>query len=233
MSSGISVIIPTWNEAVALPRLLDSLAACRPVPDEVLVADCGSSDGTVTIARERATLVAATAGRGEQQNAGAGAASGEILWFLHADCAPPPSATAEILAAIALGAAGGCFRIALLVEERVRHPLLPAIERGINARTRWTRTGTGDQGIFVRRELFRQAGGFPPWPLFEDVALFSHIAALGRMEICKGPLVTSARRWLAGGPARTMALMWGLRLGYLAGVPASQLAGHWPSTSGA
>jgi hypothetical protein len=69
--------------------------------------------------------------------------------------------------------------------------------------------------------------------LFEDIALFSRIAALGRMEICKGPLVTSARRWLAGGPARTMALMWGLRLGYLAGVPASRLADHWPSTSGA
>ena len=227
MAAAISVVIPTWNEAATLPRLLDALAACRPAPVEVVVADGGSIDGTTTIASERATLLAAPLGRGAQQNAAAGAAHGEILWFLHADCRPPPSATAEILAAVAVGAPGGCFLIAFPRDESGRHRLLPAIERGINARTRWTRTGTGDQGIFVRRDVFERLGGFPEWPLFEDVALFSDLTRLGRPAVCKGPLVTSARRWLAGGPARTMVRMWALRLGYLTGIPATRLARRW------
>jgi rSAM/selenodomain-associated transferase 2 len=216
-----------------LPRLLDALAACRPAPCEVLVADGGSTDGTGEIARERATLVSTPWGRGAQQNSGAHEARGEVLWFLHADCVPAPAATSELLASIVLGASGGCFLIAFPAEERARHRLLLAIERGINARTRWTRSGTGDQGIFARRDAFLRAGGFPPWPLFEDVAFFSRLTTIGRAEICKGPLVTSARRWLKHGPARTMALMWALRLGYLAGVSPARLSHRWNPSRGA
>lgn len=229
MSSGISVVVPAWNEARRLPRLLGALEACHPAPDEVLVADGGSTDATAGVARERATLVPSPRGRALQQNSGARAARGRVLWFLHADCVPPPAATAEILAAVGSGAPGGCFLIAFPAEERSRHPLLPLIERGINARTRWTASGTGDQGIFVRRDAFLRLGGFPQWPLFEDVGLFSRLAALGRPALCRGPLVTSARRWLAGGPARTTALMWGLRLAYMAGVPPARLARRWRS----
>jgi len=223
----LSVVIPALNEEARLPRLLDALDASHPAPDEVVVVDGGSTDATSEIARARARLVTAPRGRASQQNAGAGAARGDVLWFLHADCVPPPAATAEIAAAIELGAPGGCFLVAFGESERRRHPLLPAIERGINARTRWTRTGTGDQGIFVRRDVFRRMGGFPPWPLFEDVALFAGLRAAGRPAVCRGPLVTSARRWLAHGPARVMALMWGLRLAYLAGVPPARLARWW------
>ena len=197
------------------------------------MVDGGSGDGTTAIARERARLIPAARGRGRQQNAGAAAASGEILWFLHADRRPPVRATAEILAAVVVGASGGCFRIAFPVAERHRHRLLPAIERGINARTRWTRTGTGDQGIFVRRDVFERLGGFPDWPLFEDVALFSELVRQARTTICKGPLVISARRWLTGGPARTMVLMWGLRLGYWAGASPERLAHRWRSVPAA
>ncbi|MBW3660896.1 MAG: glycosyltransferase, partial [Gemmatimonadetes bacterium] len=155
----IAVIVPTWNEASRLPRLLDALERCRPRPAEVVVADGGSGDRTRELARARARLVHASRGRASQQNAGAAAASTEILWFLHADSIPPPDAPAQIAAAAADGAPGGAFRIAFHPEERTRSPLLPVIERGIDIRTRVTRTATGDQGIFVRRRVFDAIGG--------------------------------------------------------------------------
>ncbi len=227
MAVTLSVVIPVWNEASRLPRLLDALEGSRPPPAEVVVVDGGSTDGTTEVADSRARVLRAPRGRATQQNAGAAEARGEVLWFLHADCAPAPDATAEIAAATLLGAPGGCFLIAFPPAERARHPLLPAIEHGINARTRWTRTGTGDQGIFVRRDVFRRMGGFPPWPLFEDVELFARIRRAGRPAVCAGPVETSARRWLAGGPVRVMALMWSLRLAYVAGVPPERLARRW------
>lgn len=207
--------------------MLDALALCRPPVVDVVVADGGSDDPTREIARRRARVVDAPRGRASQQNAGAAAVAGDVLWFLHADCFPPPEATAQIARAIADGAPGGAFRIAFPAEERSGHPLLPWIERGIDARTVVTRTATGDQGIFLRRAAFEAIGGFPDLPLFEDVSLFAALARRGRPAICPGPLVTSARRWLEGGPARTMARMWALRIGWWLGVDPARLAGWW------
>ncbi|HET9334165.1 MAG TPA: TIGR04283 family arsenosugar biosynthesis glycosyltransferase [Gemmatimonadota bacterium] len=223
----ISVVVPAWNEAERLPRLLDALERCDPPPCEVIVADGGSEDGTAGLAARRATLVRAPRGRASQQNAAAKIASGDALWFVHADSVPAPSALAEILSALDDGARGGCFRIAFPPAERAAHPLMPWIERGINLRTLVTRRGTGDQGLFARADAFRQAGGFPPWPLFEDVALASAIGGSGRFAVCRGPLETSARRWLRHGAARTTALMWALRIAYLAGTPPHRLARIW------
>ncbi|MDX1661734.1 MAG: TIGR04283 family arsenosugar biosynthesis glycosyltransferase, partial [Gemmatimonadota bacterium] len=211
-----------------LPSLLDALEGSRPGLSEIVVADAGSEDATVEIARSRGcrTLVAPR-GRASQLNAGAAATDAGVLWFLHADTVPPPDATREILDAVEAGAPGGAFRVAFPPEERAAHPLLPVIERGIDVRTRATRTATGDQGIFARRSAFDAVGGFPDWPLFEDVAFFSALREVGRPAICPGPLRTSARRWIDEGPARTMARMWALRLGYWAGVSPRRLAGWW------
>lgn len=229
MSAGLSVgvVVPTWNEALRLPALLDALEACRPAPGDVVVADGGSVDATLERARGRARSIRAPRGRASQQNAGAEVARGDVVWFLHADSRPSPGAVGEILKEIERGAPGGCFRIAFPPEERRRHPLLPLIERGINARTVAVRAGTGDQGLFVRRDVFRRIGGFPPWPLFEDVRLATEIRRAGRPAICAGPLVTSARRWIEHGVVRTMARMWALRLGYILGVPPPRLARAW------
>jgi rSAM/selenodomain-associated transferase 2 len=223
----VSVVVPAWNEVERLPRLLDALERCDPPPHEVIVADGGSEDGTAELAAPRAAVICAPRGRASQQNAAARVASGDALWFVHADCVPAPSALAEIVGAIDNGAHGGCFRIAFPPAERAAHPLVPWIERGINLRTLVTRRGTGDQGLFTRADAFRRAGGFPSWPLFEDVALASAIGESGRFAICRGPLQTSARRWLRHGAARTMALMWALRIAYLAGTPPDRLARLW------
>lgn len=169
-------------------------------------------------------------GRASQQNAGAAVAGGRVLWFLHADSAPPPRAVAEIVEAVASGAPGGCFLVEFPAEERRRGRLLSLIQLGINVRTRLSRSGTGDQGIFVRRDVFDRIGGFPEWPLFEDVALFSALRRVGGPAVCRGPLVTSARRWLQEGEARTMARMWALRLGYWAGISPERLARAWRDT---
>lgn len=224
---GVSVIVPVWNEARRLPRLLDALETCEPGPLEIVVADGGSDDGSVDLARGRARVIEAERGRASQLQAGAEAARGEILWFLHADTLPPRHAVRELGEATEAGAAGGCFRIEFPAEERDRHPLLHVVERGIEARTRITRSGTGDQGIFVRRAVFRRVGGYPPWPLFEDVALSAAIRRAGRFAVCPGPLVTSGRRFIRGGVARTMLRMWSLRIGYALGVSPSTLARRW------
>jgi rSAM/selenodomain-associated transferase 2 len=223
----VSVVIPAWNEAERLPRLLNALERCKPAAHEVIVVDGGSDDGTQDRARSRARLIQAPRGRARQQNAGAREATGDVLWFLHADCVPAPSAVGEIRTVIASGSPGGCFLIAFPREERTLHPLVPWIERGINARTRVTLKGTGDQGIFARRDVFFAAGGFPVWPLFEDVALAAGLRRAGRPAVCPGPLETSARRWLRHGVGRTMALMWALRLAYLAGASPESLARRW------
>ncbi|HET6616458.1 MAG TPA: TIGR04283 family arsenosugar biosynthesis glycosyltransferase [Gemmatimonadota bacterium] len=227
----LSVVVPAWNEAERLPRLLDALERCRPAPHEVIVVDGGSLDGTRELADGRAAVIDAPRGRSSQLNAGARHAAGDALWFVHADSVPGPAAVAEIGRALDCGAPGGCFRIAFPPEERAVHPLVPWIERGINLRTRVTRRGTGDQGIFVRRDVFVAAGGFPAWPLFEDVALAAAIGGAGRSAVCRGPLLTSARRWLRHGVARTMGVMWTLRLGYAAGVAPDRLERLWRRTA--
>jgi rSAM/selenodomain-associated transferase 2 len=223
----VSVIIPAWNEARRLPRLLDALSRCSPAPHEVIVVDGGSSDGTALIGRGRARVIPAERGRARQQNAGARASTGAVLWFLHADSRPPPDAIGQIRSALDGGAPGGCFRIAFPRDEWTDHPLLRPVAFGINARTRVTGTGTGDQGIYVRREVFDGIGGFPDWPLFEDVALASRLGRFGRPAVSAGPLETSARRWVDQGIVRTTLRMWALRAGYLLGVPPSRLARHW------
>ena len=223
----VSVVVPAWNEIERLPRLLDALERCDPAPCEVLVADGGSEDGTAELAARRAGLVRAPRGRASQQNAAARIAVGDVLWFVYADSVPPASAVAEIARALGGGATGGCFRIRFPAHERAAHPLLPWIERGIDLRTRATRRGTGDQGLFARADVFREVGGFPEWPLFEDVALAAAIARAGSFAVCRGPLETSARRWLRHGATRTMVLMWALRLAYLAGAPPQRLSRVW------
>jgi rSAM/selenodomain-associated transferase 2 len=154
-------------------------------------------------------------------NAGATVAQGDVLLFLHADTRLPPGCAAPL--ARALGdpdAVGGRFDVRLDASGLAYR----IIERAISLRSRLTGVATGDQAIFVRRDVFERLGGYPPLPLMEDIALCRALKRAGRLVALRETVLTSARRWQRDGVARTVLLMWALRAAYYAGVPPERLA---------
>lgn len=221
----ISVIIPALNEAALITEVLRALAPLRRRGHEVIVVDGGSSDATPALAAPLADRVLyAARGRASQMNAGARAAEGGVLWFLHADTVPPPDADGLILAALAQGGSGwGYFDVRLSGS----HALLRMVAHLMNLRSRLSGIATGDQGIFVRREVFERAGGFPEIPLMEDIALSRMLKKHSRPARIAQNLVTSSRRWEQQGMWRTIRLMWHLRLAYFLGADPQKLAGQY------
>jgi len=226
----ISVIIPTLDEEGAISRAIRS---CREAgPCEVIVADGGSRDRTVEIARELAdAVVDAPRGRAGQMNAGAAAAHGEALLFLHADtCLPAESASAVVDALRDPAVIGGAFRIRLAASPaagRYVRGMLRITGLMIGARAIVTRAYTGDQAIFVRTETFRAVGGYPGVPLMEDVELSRRMRRAGNTVLLPLPVASSGRRFEAWGPLRTVFFMWGLRIGYLLGRTPARCAETW------
>jgi len=177
----LSVIVPTRNEAPHIGACLDALAPLRAQGHEVIVVDGGSADATLAHARGRADLVIdAARGRASQMNAGAAAAHGDVLVFLHADTRLPPDAATAISAALGRGARWGRFDATLHGEAT----LLPVVAKAMNLRSRVTGIATGDQAIFVTRAAFDAAGGFPPLPLMEDVALSTRLKRVAGRPAC-------------------------------------------------
>ena len=218
----LSVIIPALNEATVIESLLSSLQVLRERSVELILVDGGSRDATVDLARPLVDqLIESAPGRARQMNAGAGSAQGEMFWFLHADSVVTPRHGEAIIASLRQGGAGwGRFDITL----SGRQPLLRVVEFMINVRSRLTGIATGDQGIFVRRDLFEAVGGFVELPLMEDIQLSSRLRERGRPVCLQPRLVTSSRRWEERGILRTILLMWQLRLAYTLGADPWQLA---------
>ena len=217
----LSVIVPALNEAEGIAATLASLQPLRARGHEVLVVDGGSTDGTPERAAPLADRVLRSApGRALQQNAGARAATGDVLLFLHADTRLPAGAERRVLEGVAAGRGWGRFDVRLTG----RHPLLRVVERMISLRSRLTGIATGDQAIFVRRDWFEAAGGFSEIPLMEDVALSRALRRRGRPLCLRDPVTTSSRRWESRGIVRTIVLMWRLRLAYALGADPRRLA---------
>ena len=213
----LSIIVPTLNEAARIGAALEALAPLRAHGHEVIVVDGGSDDATVDLARPLADRVLTSArGRALQMNAGARAARGEALLFLHADSQLPARADELILRALARSAWGRFD-----VEIESRHPLLKVVAAAMNLRSRLSGIATGDQAIFVRRDAFP---GFPQIALMEDIALSRVLKRRGRPASLRERARTSARRWEARGVLRTIFLMWRLRLLYALGVAPQRLA---------
>jgi rSAM/selenodomain-associated transferase 2 len=218
----LSIIIPALDEGEAIAAALDRLAELRSLGVEVIVVDGGSRDATVQRARLRAdAVIVASRGRAVQMNAGAEKAAGDVLLFLHADTRLPPAAEHVVLNALARsGRVWGRFD----VEIEGTHPLLPMIAFCMNMRSRVTGIATGDQAIFVRRDAFQAAGGYPQIALMEDIALCKRLKRIGAPLCLRERVVTSGRRWERNGIFSTMVLMWGLRLAYFFGADPGKLA---------
>ena len=217
----LGIVMPVLDEAGTLSPRLRALQALRRRGVQVVVVDGGSQDGTPAIAREHADLVlSAPRGRAAQMNAGAAACPAEVLLFLHADTALPDQADALVRRAARDPSAWGRFDVRIDSPRRA----LRLVEHMMNLRSRWTGIATGDQAMFVRRELFDQVGGFPDLPLMEDIALSRLLKRHARPVCLRQRVSTSARRWERHGVWRTVLLMWRLRLAYFLGADPRQLA---------
>lgn len=217
----LSIVMPVLNEAARIAAALDALQPYRARGVEIVVADGGSDDATRDLARALADVVViAPRGRASQMNAGAKAARGDVLLFLHADTTLPVAA--DMLATEGLAQSkrewgrfdvgfdsGGLLRIVALM---------------MNARSRLTSICTGDQAMFMTRAAFDRTGGFPAIALMEDIALSARLKRLGKPLCLKARVTTSGRRWRDNGVLRTVLLMWRLRLAYYFGADPDKLA---------
>lgn len=218
----LSIIVPVLNESVALLALLEQLLLLRRGGVEVIIVDGGSEDGTATIAECAGfRVLRSERGRARQMNAGARAAGGEVLLFLHADTRLPEGAERLIRAALADGRhVWGRFDVKFDVHSWT----MDATAIGMNLRSRLTGIATGDHAIFMTRPAFDAVGGFPDQPLMEDVEISSRLRERTRPACIRRPVVTSARRWQTRGAWRTIFLMWRLRLAYWRGASPVDLA---------
>jgi len=223
----LSIIIPVRNEENVISDTLALLQRLRASGHEVIVVDGGSIDATATLAAAFADRVLqASPGRASQMNAGARVASGDLLLFVHADCALPENATAEIETAFRDGHRWGRFDVTIVGRPRV----LKLVAFMMNLRSRLTGIATGDQGIFVERTLFVRIGGYAALPLLEDVALSKTLKrATGPPACLKARIKTSGRRWEANGAWRTIVTMWRLRLAFAFGADPQKLAQQYDS----
>jgi len=218
----ISIIIPVLNEAEHIDSTLTCLEPLRQQDHEVIVVDGGSQDETVELASRRADkVIQTTPGRAQQMNLGARQASGEILWFIHADTLVSKYAAQQIDNVMKNERNHwGRFDIRL----SGKHLLLRVVERLMNLRSCLTGIATGDQGIFVRRTCFEAIGGFRPIPLMEDIEISRRLKKWSRPCCIHETIITSSRRWEQNGVLRTILLMWRLRLAYALGVSPEKLA---------
>ena len=219
-----SIIVPVLNEAPILGAALEALLPLREDGHEVIVVDGGSTDGSAARAQDLADVVLnSQRGRAVQMNCGAEAATGEVLLFLHADVRLPDDAPAYIAAALRGRPGWGRFDVRLSGTA----PVFRLVERLMNLRSRRTGIATGDQAIFVHRDLFRSEGGYASIPLMEDVELCRRLRAV-RAPLCLRQQVrVSTRRWERHGILRTILLMWLLRLRFALGADPAVLARHY------
>ena len=215
----ISVIIPALNEAKILDQSLSRLSP-QLKDHELIIVDGGSTDETPLIAKRYGQVISAERGRARQLNAGAAAARGDTLLFLHADVWLDSGAIEGVETAISSGYVGGAFRQHIEGD----HPLYRLIERAANFRAKRLNIFYGDGGIFARRTYFDQIGGFPDIPIMEEVRFSRKLCQHGEVTLVEPGIHISARRWQKNGILRTTLTNWLITLLYLLRVPPNQLS---------
>ncbi len=210
----LSIIIPTLNEAEAIAATLDALIHLAPIP-EILMVDGGSQDGTLDIALAKGIrVIHSPRGRGVQLQAGAAAAKGDTLWFLHADTHPPADAASHIEEALRNSAtAAGNFTLSFdspTGSARLLTRMYPHFRKlGLCY---------GDSGIFCRRSAYDAVGGIRPYPIFEDLDLVRRLRRHGRFVHLQCAIKTSARRFEGRSFTWTFARWTGMQILYWIGI---------------
>jgi rSAM/selenodomain-associated transferase 2 len=215
------------NEERVIAATLEALRVGAPSA-EIIVVDGGSSDRSVEVARPRCDrLIEGPRGRARQMNEGAIASLGEALAFVHADTIVPSTFASDIEIALAdARVAGGRFDLAF----DTRTPTFELVAKMINLRSRMMRSATGDQAIFVRREVFDRLDGYSAIDLCEDVDFVRRMRRAGRFACLRSRVITSARRWHRAGIVRTILRMWLIKTLFLAGVSPAWLKRHYADT---
>lgn len=222
LSVRFSVIIPALNEAEHVRRAV--VSAWQAGASEVIVADGGSSDPTAALAEDAgARVIAAPRGRARQQNAGAAAAGGELLLFLHADNHLHADVGRQLSAAARRGAACGALR----QEIEALGWAYRWLETGNAQRVRWLGLPYGDQAIFVRRDVFAGIGRFPDVPLLEDLLLMRRLNRRHWPALLPGPVYVSPRRWQSRGIVPQTLRNWGILARYCCGASLEDLAASY------
>lgn len=218
----ISIIVPTLNEQIV--KNLSALQTLRKAGHEVIVVDGGSDDAPGQIINSLADKVLQTErGRAKQMNFGAKFAQHDILLFLHADTYLPLNADSLIIQGLTENYKWGRFNVRLSGTAK----LLRVVEIMMNWRSCLTGIATGDQAIFIQRDLYEQVQGFPDIPLMEDIALSKQLKQFSSPLCIKKPVITSSRRWEQNGIIKTIFLMWKLRLAYALGVSPDKLKDYY------
>ncbi len=215
------VVVPVLNETAALSHQLGAFDALRSMGAQVLLVDGGSTDGTVQLARDAGfDVLDSVRGRAQQMNAGARAASSDLLVFLHVDTRLPDGALHLIGHHLNSKRGWGRFDVRIVGHS----PWLKVISFCMNWRSRLTGIATGDQTFFMTRDIFEKVGGFPEQPLMEDIEMSKRLKRLSPPLCLSNRAETSGRRWEKKGVWKTIFLMWRLRWAYWRGVPATELA---------
>lgn len=223
----LSVILPVLNEENAIAQTLLSLETPGV---EVILVDGGSTDQTVEIAQKLGikVIVSPESGRGVQMNIGANHASADTLLFLHADTYLPPNYPQLIQETLDQPqTVAGAF----LLKINSKNKLLRIVEKGVNARSRFLQMPYGDQGIFLKKEIFNQSGGFPLLPVMEDFQFIKCLKKQGKIRLASASVLTSARRWEKVGVIKTTLINQMIIIGYFFGISPSKLK-EWYRQSG-
>jgi len=208
----ISVIIPTLNEESHIEKTLQSVI--KQAGDyELFIVDGGSTDNTIAIAKRYTSVIDSKRGRAIQMNAGASLCKGDILLFLHADTLLPDDAFRELRKRMRDDTvSGGSFYIAFDADN--------FILRGISFITRFNFRlfHFGDQGIFVRRDVFQKLHGYKDMPIMEDYDFYKRLRKQGKVILVRKPVISSARRFIKKGVIRQLLINKFVVLAYWAGV---------------
>ena len=231
----VSVIIPVLNEETAIRKMLPEMQWIRESGHELIVVDGGSTDDSLSPAKKYSdTVVVSSQGRAAQMNTGAETATGDVLLFLHIDTVLPLDGINEILTSLdfshgqnngQIKNAWGRFDVRL----SGHHFMFRIIEAMINGRSRMTGIATGDQAIFISKELFGKIGGYLEIPLMEDIEISRRLKKISKPVCIQDRVITSSRRWEVSGIYRTIFLMWRLRLSYWLGADPVRLVKQYYS----